>query len=84
MRTCVRGIPPWLRLLALLALTGCSANPAPVIVSPSGLCWPLEGDAAYAEYVAHCGQDGALCPATTAWRVRLRALAVQVPPCGSP
>jgi hypothetical protein len=81
MRAYGRGLRQLPALLALAGLLGCSANTAPVVVSPSGLCWPTEGDAAYQEYLAHCGQDGSLCPATTAWRVRLRTLAVQVPPC---
>jgi len=75
-----RALLPSLALLVSLGLLGCS-NTAPVIVSPVGLCFPHESDQSYAEYIAHCGQDGSLCPATTAWRVRLRTLAVQVPPC---
>jgi len=51
-----------------------------VVVSPDGLCWPAEGDAAHAEYVARCGADGSECPATTDWRARLRLLAL---PAGS-
>ena len=80
--------PPWklswrsLVVLAVLPSSSCAPPPSPVVVSPDGLCWPAEGDAAHAEYVARCGADGSECPATTDWRARLRLLAVQLKPCG--
>lgn len=71
----------WLVLAAYLGLIACDYRGAPIVVSPAGLCWPLESDAAYAEFVANCAADGSLCPGTKEWRQRLALLKAQLPTC---